>query len=189
MCSSDLFPSHDKRGECSQMCRSSYSLRDSVGNYLIKNKHLLSLKDLNLSQSIEDLIDAGITSFKIEGRLKDMSYVKNITAYYRKKIDSVLEKKQLSKSSSGTFNFDFTPEPELSFSRGFTPYFIDGKRKPMASFDTPKSIGKRIGAITKINRNSFEIDNPIPISNNDGLCYFNTKKDIVTGKQIGRAHV
>lgn len=166
------------RGECSQMCRSSYSLRDSVGNYLIKNKHLLSLKDLNLSQSIEDLIDAGITSFKIEGRLKDMSYVKNITAYYRKKIDSVLEKKQLSKSSSGTFNFDFTPEPELSFSRGFTPYFIDGKRKPMASFDTPKSIGKRIGAITKINRNSFEIDNPIPISNNDGLCYFNTKNEL-----------
>jgi putative protease len=166
------------RGECAQLCRTAFSLCDNAGNYLLKNKHLLSLKDLNLSNTMEAMIDAGIGSFKIEGRLKDLAYVKNITTHYRRQLDSLLEKKNVQKASSGKCSFGFTPDTEATFSRHYTPYFIDGKRTKMASFDTPKAIGKKIGCVIKITANYFEIDGNLAIANNDGLCFFNQKKEL-----------
>jgi len=160
------------RGECAQPCRSAYSLCDSAGNVIIKNKHVLSVKDLNLAPNISNMIDAGVTSFKIEGRLKDIGYVKNITAYYRQQIDAILEKKNLTKASSGNSHFTFVPDAAKTFSRDFTSYFIDGERKQLASFNTPKAIGSLLGAVSNITKKSFRIDTNETIANNDGLCYF-----------------
>ena len=117
------------RGECAQPCRKKYSLYSNDGKIIAKDRYLLSLKDFNLSERIEDLINAGITSFKIEGRLKDENYVRNVVSYYRKKIDEVLKKNNLSKSSIGISLPEFEPKLEKSFNRGFTEFFIDGKRK------------------------------------------------------------
>jgi len=160
------------RGECAQYCRLPYDLVDSDGNVLIKNKHLLSLKDLNLSDYLADLLEAGVSSFKIEGRLKEADYVKNITAYYRQRLDALLEGfDQYKKSSSGSTSFFFTPNPEKSFHRGSTSYFLHGRNKDIASFDTPKSVGERIGKVTDMGKNYFYIGTKLPIHNGDGLCY------------------
>lgn len=175
------------RGCCAQMCRSAYDLIDKNGKTIAKNKHLLSLRDLNLSAHIEDLIDAGISSFKIEGRLKDESYVKNSVAFYRKKIDDVLSQNtNYTKASSGKTKLMFAPNPDLSFSRGFTNYFIDGRRKKMASINTPKSIGEEIGFVTKISKNSFEIDTNKHLQNGDGICFFDNNQNL-QGTKINRA--
>ncbi|MEJ5244919.1 MAG: U32 family peptidase [Bacteroidota bacterium] len=161
------------RGECKQICRLRYDLLDADGNTILKQKHLLSLKDLNLSDYLEKLSDAGISSFKIEGRLKDINYVKNITAFYRKKIDELIEKKQgLSKSSKGKVYLHFEPNPERTFNRGFTKYFIDDASSKMANLETPKSIGQFIGVVSNINKNKILIQTNEKINNADGLCYF-----------------
>ena len=167
------------RGECAQVCRTAFSIKDSNNKYLVRNKHLLSLKDLNLSHSINEMIDAGISSFKIEGRLKDISYVKNTTAHYRKIIDNILEQGHVSKASSGKCTFSFKPDPEITFSRDFTPYFIYGKRNSMASFDTPKAIGKKIGTVSKIDEKFIEFKGNISIANNDGLCFFTQSGELM----------
>jgi len=167
------------RGECSQLCRTSFSLCDSAGKYIIKDKHLLSLKDLNLTNNLSDMLDAGISSLKIEGRLKDMSYLKNITSHYRKVLDTILEEKHIAKASSGYCNFTFTPDTEATFTRQYTPYFIDGNKKQMASFDSPKAIGKTIGIVSKIGNNFFEISGQPTIANNDGLCFFDRKGELL----------
>lgn len=164
------------RGTCAQPCRSYYSLLDKSGNTLVKNKYLLSLKDLNLSEHIHELIDAGITSFKIEGRLKDTNYIKNITAYYRKKIDEVLKSKEgLVKSSSGETRYDFIPESGRTFNRGYTTYFFKGRTKEIASPDTQKSIGKFIGKVKSVYKNYFTIDSEFQINNADGICFFDNQ--------------
>jgi len=161
------------RGTCAQPCRSYYSLLDKNGNTLVKNKYLLSLKDMNLSEHINELIDAGISSFKIEGRLKDINYIKNITAYYRKQIDEVLKKKEgFEKSSSGKIVYDFNPDAEKTFNRGYTDYFLNGRTKEIASLDTQKSIGKYIGKVKSVKKNYFIIDSEYPLSNADGICFF-----------------
>ena len=157
------------RGCCSQPCRSTYDLYNGDGKLLSKEKHLLSLRDFNASQQLCSMIDAGIMSFKIEGRLKDLSYVKNITAYYRQLLDSMMEGH--SKSSSGSCYYSFTPDPERTFNRGYTDYFLR-ERKPMASFSTQKSIGKRIGEVTSTNGSSLSISGTEPLTTGDGLCYF-----------------
>jgi len=167
------------RGECAQLCRTSFSLCDNAGKYLIKNKHLLSLKDLNLTNSLSDLVDAGISSLKIEGRLKDISYLKNITSHYRKELDSILEEKHLHKATSGYCHFSFTPDTEATFTRQYTPYFIDGNKKQLASFDSPKAIGKTIGTVSKIGHNFIEISGETTIANNDGLCFFNRNGELL----------
>ena len=167
------------RGECAQLCRTSFSLSDNTGKYLMKDKHLLSLKDLNLSNNIADLIDAGISSFKIEGRLKDISYLKNITAFYRKQLDAIIEEKHLQKASSGYCTFPFSPDTDATFTRQYTPYFIDGKRTLMASFDSPKAIGKNIGTVSKIAIDYFELSSNSKIANNDGLCFFSKKGELL----------
>jgi len=162
------------RGCCSQPCRSTYDLYDGDGRLLLKEKHLLSLRDFNASQQIENMIAAGISSFKIEGRLKDLSYVKNITAYYRQLLDIILERQStshLSKSSSGNCTYTFTPDPDRTFNRGYTDYFLR-ERQPMANFATQKSFGKLIGKVTKVGRNNLTISGTEPFSNGDGLCYY-----------------
>ena len=156
------------RGCCSQPCRSSYDLLTDDGRLLVKDRHLLSLRDFNASQHLESMIDAGIVSFKIEGRLKDLSYVKNITAYYRRLLDGILEGRQ--RASSGTTTFFFTPDPDRTFNRGYTDYFLRG-RQPMANFATQKSMGKRVGEVTAVGRRSLTVDGTEPFANGDGLCY------------------
>lgn len=157
------------RGCCSQPCRSTYDLYNGDGRLLIKEKHLLSLRDFNASQQLRSMIDAGITSFKIEGRLKDLSYAKNITAYYRQLLDSMIEKE--ARASSGTCTFSFFPDPDRTFNRGYTDYFLR-ERQPMANFATQKSLGKLIGKVTAVGRNSLTISGTEPLANGDGLCYY-----------------
>jgi 23S rRNA 5-hydroxycytidine C2501 synthase len=160
------------RGICAQPCRSLYNLLDGTDQVIVKNKHLLSQKDLNLSAYLSDMMDAGITSFKIEGRLKDLSYIKNITSYYRKQLDSVIENKQAyTKASSGNIYHQFEPDPERSFNRGFTNYFILGRKEKTGELNTQKSIGKRIGYIIAKGKNWISLDNNILV-NADGICYF-----------------
>ena len=157
------------RGCCSQPCRSTYDLYDGDGRLLLKEKHLLSLRDFNASQQLENMIAAGISSFKIEGRLKDLSYVKNITAYYRQLLDSMMDGHE--KVSSGSCTYTFTPDPDRTFNRGYTDYFLR-VRQPMANFATQKSLGKLIGKVTAVGRNSLTISGTEPFANGDGLCYY-----------------
>ncbi len=157
------------RGACTQPCRSRYDLVAADGRTLVKDRHLLSLKDFNASQHLVSMIDAGVSSFKIEGRLKDLSYVKNITAYYRSLLDSVMEGRE--RASSGKCTFYFTPDPERTFNRGFTDYFLC-HRQPMASIDTQKSRGKKIGTVLQVEKNALKIKTSEQIVSGDGLCWF-----------------
>lgn len=167
------------RGECAQACRKKYTLVDERGNIIAKDKYLLSMKDFNASRHLESLIDAGVKSFKIEGRLKDENYVKNVVAYYRQEID-----KFAPKTSSGRVFLDFEPDVKKSFNRGFTDYFLDG-RKRCFNFESPKSLGEKLGKITKVGKDYFEISNA-DVSKQDGL-YFNGNGCLVNkveGKKI-----
>lgn len=163
------------RGQCAQFCRLPFTLKDAEGRIIQKDKHLLSLRDMNRSESIIDMINAGITSFKIEGRLKDISYVKNVTAYYRKLIDEIIEQKkgELQKTSYGKCRLQFTPKLDKSFNRGFTEYFLHGIRTKEANIETPKSLGEYIGKISRITSNRIEviIESETNISAGDGLCF------------------
>jgi putative protease len=152
-------------------------LQDATGKVLVRNKHLLSTKDLNQSENLEKLLDAGVSSLKIEGRLKETSYVKNITAYYRQKLDAIFEKRpEYVRASSGTTTLFFVPDPVKSFNRGFTSYFLLGKREAVVSPDTPKFIGEPVGNVKNLSRNFFTISGQKTIHNGDGLCFFNKQK-------------
>lgn len=167
------------RGNCAQFCRHKFTLTDSNNKIIEQDKYLLSLKDFNLANNLQDLVDAGISSFKIEGRLKGEDYVKNVTAFYRQKLDSIIEKSStLQRASSGTCNFTFTPTPEKSFNRGATSYFINGKRAKVAQTSTPKSMGQKIGSVTNIFTDGFLISTKEKIQNGDGLCYFDKNKTL-----------
>ena len=160
------------RGACAQPCRKKYSLIDSEGKMILEHKHLLSLKDLDLSESIGELAEAGIRSFKIEGRLKDVDYVKNITSFYRKRIDAFLEEKPDYRAAShGKSYIGFNPDPQKSFNRGSTNYFLYGRSKNITSFDTPKSIGEDAGKVIHIGRDYFQLETQLELSNNDGLVF------------------
>jgi putative protease len=166
------------RGECAQYCRMPYSLIDNTGKTIVSNKYLLSLKDLNQSDYLEELLDAGASSLKIEGRLKNLSYVKNITAFYRKKLDEIFERRpEYIPSSSGKCVFLFNPDPEKSFNRGFTNYFLKKRDPKMASPETPKAIGEAIGNVKDLFYNYFTISGHKIIHNGDGLCFLNEKKE------------
>ena len=155
------------RGECAQPCRKKYTLVDDKGNLLAKDKHLLSLKDFNASKYLSELVNAGVKSFKIEGRLKDKNYVKNVTAYYRQKLDEISKK-----TSSGKIFFDFTPDVKKSFNRGFTTYFLN-KREKCFNFNSPKMRGEKIGRILKSSTGWFELEKGSQNLNaQDGICYF-----------------
>lgn len=174
------------RGECAQPCRLPYSLLDSRGKAILRNRHLLSLKDLNLAASLAQLADAGISSFKIEGRLKDIDYVKNITAFYRQQLDRLFAQRGWKKPSSGQVQFHFQPDPEKSFNRGFSSYFLYERQRGIASLDTPKSIGKKIGKVKEVKKEYFLADLAETVSNGDGLCFFD-EQGRLQGMRINRA--
>ena len=168
------------RGACAQPCRLAWNLENAEGKRLISNRHLLSLRDLNNSKNIEELIDAGITSFKIEGRLKDIDYVKNVTAYYRNRIDEVIAKRDdICRSSRGESNPTFYPAPEKSFSRGFTDYFIHGRQKYIDAPYSPKSMGEYLGTIEKIKNKSITIKTGKELHNGYGLCFLDRENNLL----------
>ena len=182
------------RGDCSQACRLPYQVTDAQGRFIAHDKHVLSMKDNNQSDNLRALIDAGVRSFKIEGRYKDMGYVKNITAHYRTLLDEIIEEREasghpLSRSSSGSTTFTFTPDPLQNFNREFTDYFVNGRKEDIGAFDTPKNPGQAIGWVTKVGSDfvELEVSNPATILHNgDGLCYYDLHKELV-GMAINRA--
>jgi len=174
------------RGQCAQYCRLPYHLLDADDTMLVKNKHFLSLKDLDLSDSLEEMMEAGITSFKIEGRLKDADYVKNITAYYRKKLDAVLDgNSKFTKASSGRTTFFFEPNPEKSFRRGASDYFLHGRKPDIVHLDTPKSMGEAIGKVKEMGDYYFTMSSAEKLNNGDGLCFINPHGDL-TGFRVNK---
>lgn len=168
------------RGECNQACRLPYQVTDDQGRIIAHDKHVLSMKDNDQSANLAALIDAGIQSFKIEGRYKDMAYVKNITAHYRQLLDAILEgKPELSRSSSGHSVFYFTPEPLQNFNREATDYFVQGRQIDIGAFDTPKNPGLPIGHVLKVHKDWVELESAVTLHNGDGLCYFDLHKELV----------
>ena len=168
------------RGECSQECRLPYRLEDSQGRVIGNDKHYLSMKDNDQSANLRALIGAGISSFKIEGRYKDLPYVKNATAHYRQLLDEILlNMPEYAKTSSGLTSFSFTPQPEKTFNRSATDYFVNGRQDDIGAFDTPKFSGEEVGRVTKVAKDSFEVDSQIELHNGDGLCFFDVHKELV----------
>ena len=174
------------RGACAQCCRLPYTMVDADGRIIAKDKHLLSLRDMNRANDLEAMIAAGITSFKIEGRLKDVAYVKNVTAYYRRRLDEIMARDaSLCRSSDGRSTFTFEPRPEKSFNRGFTDYFLHGRRADITSFDTPKSIGEPMGR-ARVSGGGLVVEGREPLHNGDGLVFFNPKGEL-EGFRVNRA--
>lgn len=169
------------RGCCAQFCRLPFSLEDGDGHTLMTDRHLLSLRDMNRSEDLEDMMDAGISSFKIEGRLKGMDYVKNITAYYRQRIDEVLSRRgaDYCRSSFGRSELTFIPNPYKSFNRGFTDYFLRGDRSPMHAFFSPKATGEEVGRIRRVDRRTHtltvDLHPGITLTAGDGLCFIDSE--------------
>lgn len=166
------------RGQCAQPCRRPYRLVDAAGQTLQDQRYLLSLKDLNLSGHLAELLDAGVRSFKIEGRLKDKTYVMNVVGHYRQKLDTLLENRGLQPVASGRVDFDFQPDPRKTFNRGFTTYFINGRKAPVGSPDTPKALGEPVGRVVHLQRSSFTLDGSIEIHRGDGLCFFDSSRNL-----------
>ena len=182
------------RGECNQACRLPYQVIDSLGRFVAHDKHVLSMKDNNQSANLAALVDVGIRSFKIEGRYKDMGYVKNITAHYRRLLDSLIEERQrtagpLVRASSGGIQCGFMPDPRQNFNREFTDYFVSGRQIDIGAFDSPKNPGQPVGYVTEIGPNWVELEMLAPdtvLHNGDGLCYYNLHKELL-GLAINRA--
>ena len=167
------------RGECAQYCRLPYTMVDATGTEIVTHKHLLSLKDMNRSDQLEALLDAGVSSLKIEGRLKDVGYVKNITAYYRKKLDAVLSRRpEYRRASAGRSTYTFEPVAEKSFNRGLTPFLLEGRTADITAFNTPKSLGEPVGTVKEIKGNSFTVAGLKQLNNGDGLVFFNRKGEL-----------
>jgi len=174
------------RGECAQFCRLPFTLEDADGNTIVRDRHLLSLRDMNRSPWLEDMLDAGISSFKIEGRLKDVTYVKNITAYYRQQLDAILARRpEYVRSSKGDVRLTFTPNPVKSFNRGFTDYFLHGRTADIGAFDTPKSIGEPMGIVTYVGHDYLTVRTPALFHNGDGACAF-TPDGTLVGFRVNR---
>ena len=175
------------RGDCNQACRLPYQVTDDQGRFIAHDKHVLSMKDNNQSGNLRALIDAGVRSFKIEGRYKDLGYVKNITAHYRTLLDAIIEERAytaqpLARASSGSTRFLFTPDPDQNFNREFTDYFVNGRQDDIGAFDTPKTPGRAIGWVTKVGEDFVELETSDPatiLHNGDGLCYYDLQKELV----------
>ena len=166
------------RGECAQPCRKKYSLKDSSGKFILRDKHILSLKDLNLSDRLEDLILSGVTSFKVEGRLKNENYVVNVTSYYRKKLDEILENYNLKRASLGKSECDFEPDIYKTFNRGYTNFYIDKEKKDIGTLNYTSSLGEYVGVVQSVRKNYFSLKTNI-LNNGDGICFFNEEKSLV----------
>lgn len=176
------------RGACAQFCRMKFDLTDKDGNEIINQAHLLSLKDMCRIDSLEQLADAGVTSFKIEGRLKDINYVRNVTAAYNKQLNEIISRRgsEYERASSGVCNIRFTPNLNKTFNRGFTDYFLNGRTSDLASFYTPKAMGEYVGKVKEIRENSFNVAGTTSFANGDGLCFINSNNEL-EGFRINRA--
>ncbi len=176
------------RGACAQFCRMKFDLLDADGNELEHQRHLLSLKDLNQSEHLEELIKAGATSFKIEGRLKDVIYVKNVVAEYSQRINAFIEKhpKEYQRASRGRCTYKFKPNLRKTFNRGFTTYFLKGRQHDIFSPDTPKAMGELVGTVKEIRRDSFNVAGTSSFANGDGLCYLDEEREL-RGFRVNRA--
>lgn len=174
------------RGECAQLCRLPYRLEDADGNVLRTESHFLSLKDLDYSTHLAALMDAGVSSFKIEGRLKEMSYVKNVTAYYRQRLDSLMEgSDRYTKSSLGKIHFLFDPDPQRTFHRSATDYFFDQRNGDLVQLSTPKSIGQLVGQVKKVEHSMLTVKTMDKLHNGDGLCFVSANGEF-TGFRVNR---
>jgi putative protease len=174
------------RGECSQACRLPYTLVDDKGKVITENQHLLSMKDNNQSDNLLALIEAGVSSFKIEGRLKDLSYVKNITAHYRTLLDEIIAANpQYARASSGRSSFSFTPQPEKTFNRGYTDYFAGGRQDDIGAFDSPAFVGELIGEVTQLGDGWLTVNSDQPFHNGDGVCFHDAHGE-VQGMRINK---
>lgn len=183
------------RGECSQMCRLPCNLKTRHGESVAENAHLLSLKDNNQTENLEALIDAGVRSFKIEGRLKDLSYVKNVTAHYRRELDAIIARRpEFYASSHGRVETGFSADPDKSFNRGKTDYFVQTRHRDVGNFSTPKYLGQSVGRVTSVGRDYIDVQSDAVFANGDGLCYFAPSRaiqlqsdDMLRGMRINRA--
>ncbi len=175
------------RGECSQACRLPYTLVDDKGKTITENQHLLSMKDNNQTANMLDLARAGVCSFKIEGRLKDLSYVKNITAHYRGLLDEIIANNpEFTRASSGRSTYTFTPQPDKTFNRGYTDYFANDRQDDIGAFDSPAFVGELIGEVVDIGDGSFTVNAEKPFNNGDGVCFYDAHGEVV-GMRINRA--
>ena len=176
------------RGACAQVCRMKFDLVDADGRELEHQRYLLSLKDLNLSAHLEELAQAGAASFKIEGRLKDVSYVKNVVAAYSQRLDSIIARHpdQYCRASRGHCTYTFTPNLKKTFNRGFTTYFLHGRQPDIFSPDTPKAMGEFVGTVKELRRDSFNVAGTASFANGDGLCFINQEHDL-EGFRVNRA--
>ena len=176
------------RGTCAQFCRMKFDLLDADGHEIEHQRHLLSLKDMNQSDHLEELIQAGATSFKIEGRLKDVSYVKNVVAAYSQRLDAFIAKHadKYCRASLGHCTYSFTPNLNKTFNRGFTTYFLHGRHLDIFSPDTPKAMGEYVGYVKEIRRDSFNVAGTASFANGDGLCFINQKHEL-EGFRVNRA--
>ena len=168
------------RGECAQFCRMKFSLVDSEGREVEHDRYLLSLKDMNQSDHLLELIEAGATSFKIEGRLKDIGYVKNVTAAYSQRLNEIIKRypDKYCRSSRGECRYTFTPDLRKTFNRGYTTYFLHGRQPDIASFDTPKAIGEYVGTVKELRGDSFNVAGVANFANGDGLCFINADRQL-----------
>ena len=176
------------RGACAQFCRMKFDLTDKDGNEIINQAHLLSLKDMCRIDSLEQLADTGVTSFKIEGRLKDINYVRNVTAAYSNQLNEIISRRgsEYERASSGVCDIRFTPNLNKTFNRGFTDYFLNGRTSDLASFYTPKAMGEYVGKVKEIRGNSFNVAGTTSFANGDGLCFINSNNEL-EGFRINRA--
>ncbi len=175
------------RGECSQACRLPYTLVDDKGKTITENQHLLSMKDNNQTDNMLELARAGVSSFKIEGRLKDLSYVKNITAHYRTLLDEIIANNpEFTRASSGRSTYTFTPQPEKTFNRGYTDYFAGGRQDDIGAFDSPAFVGELIGEVADIGDGWFIVNADQEFHNGDGVCFYDANGDVL-GMRINRA--
>ena len=175
------------RGECAQFCRMKFSLIDSEGREVERDRYLLSLKDMNQSDHLQELIEAGATSFKIEGRLKDISYVKNVTAAYSQRLNDIISRypDKYRRSSLGECRYTFTPDLRKTFNRGYTTYFLHGRQPNIASFDTPKAVGEYVGTVKELRGDSFNVAGVASFVNGDGLCFVTSSPPELGGARGG----
>ena len=176
------------RGECAQFCRMKFDLIDADGRQIVHDRHLLSLKDMNQSDSVEVLADAGASSFKIEGRLKDISYVKNVVSAYSRRLDELIKRRpnDYCRASLGQVEYGFKPDLRKTFNRGYTHYFLKGRRPDISSPDTPKALGEAVGHVKEMRNDSFNVVGTASFSNGDGLCFLNSEHEL-EGFRVNRA--
>jgi collagenase-like PrtC family protease len=166
------------RGQCAQPCRRLYCLQDAAGATLVRDKHLLSLRDLNLGTALRELVEAGVTSFKIEGRLKNKAYVMNIVGHYRRKLDALLVELGGRRASSGQTTLGFEPDPDKTFNRGYTTYFLHGRGAVVASPDSPKHVGEPVGRVVDVRRDGFVLETAAPLHSGDGISFFGRDQEL-----------